>query len=574
MRNDETHLPEELPAGYQQRRSFQRTLIYDASLDPQLVDRIWESPAHVVSGGNILQTKERCQVARIPFRDQELLFKHHNWGGVWKSLGKVRVVPKARRAFLQAFKLLKAGIRTPRPLALAEGTFGRVGITSSLLTEYIPGTPLYHLIRGGQIANDRMGPLTDQIVELCERLASLCCAHNDLKPENLIVDHEDRVWLIDLENTRSYPGEEALSYWFSRDLDRLLRRRTWRFHPAGESLLRKKLTRAERVARIWSHQRPMSRLQPAGAPAAHSDPVLAAMILCEHSATDIERCVASVRDIADEIVLVAIGEAEILPALLAMTGCRVVDARGLDLKTACAEAVGRVRSPWILALREQDQVSPDLALEMQILLESEPSSSGYQIRCRRILMNRVTKFGTARGEKPVRLFRRDVGSLVEKNSQLTAEVAGIVGRLNSKIMAFEGDCFRECLHRVERHAMMEIRVRPKPGWAPHWGKNALHAGGTFLRDYLLNLGILDGRVGLKSSLLRAWQAYFQLVASSKSIAGPPVPDREVGIQVLRLATPDAPGEPAEASVNEKRKDGGRTADPQAWRSGGSQRSAA
>jgi hypothetical protein len=322
MRNDETHLPEELPAGYQQRRSFQRTLIYDASLDPQLVDRIWESPAHVVSGGNILQTKERCQVARIPFRDQELLFKHHNWGGVWKSLGKVRVVPKARRAFLQAFKLLKAGIRTPRPLALAEGTFGRVGITSSLLTEYIPGTPLYHLIRGGQIANDRMGPLTDQIVELCERLASLCCAHNDLKPENLIVDHEDRVWLIDLENTRSYPGEEALSYWFSRDLDRLLRRRTWRFHPAGESLLRKKLTRAERVARIWSHQRPMSRLQPAGAPAAHSDPVLAAMILCEHSATDIERCVASVRDIADEIVLVAIGEAEILPALLAMTGCR------------------------------------------------------------------------------------------------------------------------------------------------------------------------------------------------------------------------------------------------------------
>src|SRR5215212_7862736 len=192
------------------RHSVRRRMTWDSSLPDDVVSALWDGPEDVLRRGSCLQTKARTTVARVDFGSGPYLLKFHHWAGFWKTLSKSLAVSPNRRSFNDGLKLADRGVPTPLPLACVDVRLGPLNTCSYLLTEFVSGTSLYRTMRSGEPDAAAVDHLARQVADIWQLLDDMQFCHNDLKPENLMIDHDDRVWLIDLENGRWHGDRQSL----------------------------------------------------------------------------------------------------------------------------------------------------------------------------------------------------------------------------------------------------------------------------------------------------------------------------------------------------------------------------
>jgi len=122
---------------------------------------------------------------------------------------------KARRAFLKSYHLELVGIPSARPIATADVRRSRVLLRSYFLMEEIPGATDLGKWRGGGLF------AAHAVAELLAGLHNEGFTHRDLKETNIVVDHNGRAVLLDLdglEYIKAVPNRRAAA-----DLERLAR---------------------------------------------------------------------------------------------------------------------------------------------------------------------------------------------------------------------------------------------------------------------------------------------------------------------------------------------------------------
>lgn len=68
--------------------------------------------------------------------------------------------------------------------------------------ELIEGTNLLNLIETNRIGVDQVNKIRSQLKEALYILHSHGISHGDLYPRNIIIDNQERVWLVDFEMAR------------------------------------------------------------------------------------------------------------------------------------------------------------------------------------------------------------------------------------------------------------------------------------------------------------------------------------------------------------------------------------
>lgn len=429
------HEPRELLRGLRRRERFGRRMICDDGLAVPLAESLWYDLVDQLDRGTILQVKERCRVVRLDRLQVPLVLKQHRWSGLLKSLNKSRLMPKAERAFWQGRFLLRNGVPTPRPLALVNDNLGPLTRSSSLLTEFVAGESLYRFLRRPHIEAAKLASVVEQVAAICGSLAGLRCAHNDLKPENLIVDGDGQVWLIDLENTRRYTIDRELAAALCKDFKRLLHPRAWRDQPAAAEMLRERLVATPELAELvsTSQESPLAKSWVAGA----DDARLSVLLLARRDSVALTEAWHSVRDVADEVLVVDVGlDNRAREVVRQLEGARLIDSPGPPLES-CRRALAEAASPWILVLQPNEELSPDLALEVQGHLTAGSPATCFCVRRRPVFLGRVQKYGMHRFQWPVRLARRDCCEFGDGDPLPVLRTLDRGQKLNSKIMVMK-----------------------------------------------------------------------------------------------------------------------------------------
>jgi glycosyltransferase involved in cell wall biosynthesis len=267
-----------------------------------------------------------------------------------------------------------------------------------------------------------------------------------------------------------------------------------------------------------------------------------AIVLTLNEAPNIGRCLASLTWAA-QVVVVDAGSGDGTTAIAQAAGAQVVHQPwlGFSGQREFALRLPLLRHDWVYFVDADEWVSPQLAAEIAGCLR-QPECAGFSQRRRLVFCGAwIRHCGWYRGSWLVRLFDRRRATFDGSVIGERIRVCGPVRRLANDLVDEDRKGLAAWLHKHVRYAELEAARRGRP--APALRRLAAvradrHASRPLVRSvlkevvfpavpakpavlflymYLLRLGLLDGRAGLRFCLYHAW--YEATVGTLRAGAG-------------------------------------------------------
>ena len=238
-------------------------------------------------------------------------------------------------------------------------------------------------------------------------------------------------------------------------------------------------------------------------------PSLSVIIITKNEAANIRDCLQSV-SWADEIIVVDSGSTDDTVSICKAMGAQQVyvhaDWPGFGQQKN--RALSYAAKDWVLSIDADERVTPELRKEL-IQAMSDGHVPGYYLP-------RLSQFcGTFihhSGWYPdyvLRLFKRDVGrfsdSLVHESVLLTGRTA----KLKNPLLHYSYLTADDVERKVERYSTAAAQQMFQSGRRSNWMDAALHTGWTFVRTYVLRLGVLDGSAGWNIARMNSRTTYLK-----------------------------------------------------------------
>jgi len=233
-------------------------------------------------------------------------------------------------------------------------------------------------------------------------------------------------------------------------------------------------------------------------------PPLSVTVITRNEEMNLPRLLASVRDVADEVLVVDSGSTDRTVELARDAGARTLFHDWVDYGTQRLFAVAQAHHDWILSLDADEWLSPELAaaIRAEMARPEAERQAGYRLHFRHRAFGRMARFGAQWRDRRIRLFDRRRGNYdgapIHERIVVDGPVGLLAGRCDHRGFVTPEEARRKLLG----YARASARERFAQGarfrtW--HW----LRWPAGFLKRYVFRLGFLDGAVGLRLALLYA-----------------------------------------------------------------------
>jgi glycosyltransferase involved in cell wall biosynthesis len=247
-----------------------------------------------------------------------------------------------------------------------------------------------------------------------------------------------------------------------------------------------------------------------------------AIITCNEE-RNLARTLASV-EFADEIILVDSGSVDRTIEIARSFHATVFSEPWKGFAAQKNSAIEKCSGTWVLSLDADEELSPELRAQFRALLPSNPPFDAFFLRRRNLFLGRWMKHGGYYPDAKLRLFRRNAANFArfsERPVHETIAFDGAAETLDFDLIHHAYPTLENYLEHMDRYStlgaqlLVEQRRVSRSLLAFQW--NVLFVPVlTFLWNYIVRLGFLDGREGLLLHLYhsayvswkysKAWQA--------------------------------------------------------------------
>lgn len=204
---------------------------------------------------------------------------------------------------------------------------------------------------------------------------------------------------------------------------------------------------------------------------------------------------------ADEIVVVDSGSTDNTGAVAQAHAARFVTEPWRGFAAQKNFALSLCTAEWILSLDADEAVSPELATSIRKAIDAAPPQTAYSLPRRNLFLGRWIRHGGYYPDTKLRLFRRGQAMFRETPVHETVEFGGRVETLSGDLLHNAYPTLESYLEHMERYSTLGAGIAVQRG---HTGQTLpgfltgvlLNPLATFLYNYVLRAGFLDGREGL------------------------------------------------------------------------------
>jgi glycosyltransferase involved in cell wall biosynthesis len=276
---------------------------------------------------------------------------------------------------------------------------------------------------------------------------------------------------------------------------------------------------------------------------------VSAVVMTRDEAANLPACLASLSGFA-EVFVVDSASADSTADIARAFGATVVpfvwNGAYPKKKQWCLDTLPFARD-WVLFLDADERLTPELAAEIAGRVADPGGCAGFFLKGRPVFLGRPLRFGG--GFAKLALFDRrkaafppagdlDVARMWEVEGHYQPVIAGPVGRLRARYRHEDAKPLYFWFERHNRYSDWEAalrtdgRITALAAGEParrRWLKRLFHRLpcrplAVFIHDYILRLGLLDGRAGFHHALARAfyyWQIDVKTLAAAQSVATAP-----------------------------------------------------
>ncbi|HEY2322619.1 MAG TPA: glycosyltransferase family 2 protein [Thermoanaerobaculia bacterium] len=204
-------------------------------------------------------------------------------------------------------------------------------------------------------------------------------------------------------------------------------------------------------------------------------------------------------------------------------------------------AIDRATHDWIFILDADERVTPKLRDEILKTLEGDLKFWAYSVGRLNFMMGKPVRFSGLQRDRVTRLFHRGHARYPNKRVHADLLVDGETGALHHKMDHFYIRTFDHMIAKMTRYAYWgaaQMYIDGKTTSA--WGIFS-HSIAKFLRDFVFNLGFLDGVRGLLSVGMHVYYTFWKYAKlwemTQLKRLGKPVPLPKLDVEEERWELP-------------------------------------
>lgn len=235
---------------------------------------------------------------------------------------------------------------------------------------------------------------------------------------------------------------------------------------------------------------------------------ISAVIITKDEEANIERCLLSL-DWVDEIVVVDSGSKDNTLAIAQKFDCRIINTEWLGFGPTKKLAVNSAQNDWVLSIDADEEVTPELKEEIKNIFDSGNLLQGYRIKWLSFYLNKWIKHSGWNRNFKLKLFNRKYGNFNDAMIHEKVLLNGKIGRLKSELKHYTYPDLKTVMNKTISYADIGARGLAEKNKSPSLYSAYFHGASVFIKLYFLNLGFLDGRIGIVLATNYAFAAYLK-----------------------------------------------------------------
>lgn len=242
---------------------------------------------------------------------------------------------------------------------------------------------------------------------------------------------------------------------------------------------------------------------------------LSVAIITKNEEENIRACLESVA-FAGQIVIVDSGSTDATLAIAKEFGCEIYSEEWRGFGMQKQMAIDKCREPWVLVLDADERIPPETATVIERLVNHpDIGREGFSFPRKNYFQGRWIKHAGWWPDRVVRLFRRESGRMSAALVHESVEVQGKIGDLNVVIEHYTESRLNKIIQKIDRYSTLGAQTAFQEGKTSSTGGAFVRACWTFIQDYFLRLGILDGMPGLTLAVTDSINKFFKYAKLSE-----------------------------------------------------------